>query len=198
MSDDGKTAAPDGVDGKSAPAEGGSANGSAYWEQEARKAFAARDEIKQRLKAYEDQSKQAQAAEAKRLAEAGEYKASYEQATAQLAELLPMVDEYKDLREHIASQIDEQRKELPPEYRDLIPEGLPLKAQLAQVDRLRRLASKQQNTHPKVPPASPPTAAGSLLDETDTAARRKALSEMKREDRDKLLKDSFRAWSWSR
>jgi hypothetical protein len=192
--------------GNEAPASGdqaGEPKDAAYWQREAERAFgrraesvAERDAALAKLREYEDQGKSVKAAEAKRLAEAGEYKASYEQATEQLAQLLPIAQEYQALREHLDLQLVEQRKELPAEYRELIPESLPVQQQLAQLERVRKLVGKATNK-PSVPPASPPpSSTGSVSDIADPAARRKALMQMDPKEREKLLHDAARNWKW--
>jgi len=106
------------------------------------------DEINQKLsdamKRAEALEKAAQEAETKRLKESEDFKALYEKAEAELSTLKPQAEKLGAYEKTLKETLDAQIAAIPEDKRSLIPEELPIDAQLKWISRNRELLSKSQ------------------------------------------------------
>lgn len=72
----------------------------------------------------------AQNAEKKRLEEAQDFKALYEKAQAEITGLKPKADALTEMEKSLTSVLEAQVKELPEQFRDIVPDGLSVQAKL--------------------------------------------------------------------
>ncbi len=74
--------------------------------------------------------KAAQDAERKQLEEAQNFKALYEKAQAEITGLKPKADALTEMEKSLTSVLEAQVKELPEQFRDIVPDGLSVQAKL--------------------------------------------------------------------
>lgn len=86
-----------------------------------------RETLKKKVEALE---KAQQEIERKRLEETNDYKKLYESAQSELTTMKPKAEKVDEYESALAEVLKSQIAELPEEFKDVIPEGLPVKAQL--------------------------------------------------------------------
>jgi hypothetical protein len=74
--------------------------------------------------------KAAQDAERKQLEEANNFKALYEKAQAEITGLKPKAEALTEMEKSLTSVLESQVKELPEQFRDIVPDGLSVQAKL--------------------------------------------------------------------
>jgi len=74
--------------------------------------------------------KAAQDAERKQLEEANNFKALYEKAQAEITGLKPKADALTEMEKSLTSVLEAQVKELPEQFRDIVPDGMSVQAKL--------------------------------------------------------------------
>lgn len=74
--------------------------------------------------------KAAQDAEKKQLEEANNFKALYEKAQAEITGLKPKAEALTEMEKSLTAVLDAQVKELPEQFRDIVPDGLTVQAKL--------------------------------------------------------------------
>jgi len=74
--------------------------------------------------------KAAQDAEKKQLEEANNFKALYEKAQAEITGLKPKAEALTEMEKSLTSVLEAQVKELPEQFRDIVPDGMTVQAKL--------------------------------------------------------------------
>ena len=134
---------------RATPASGQSA---AYWEQEARNAFATRDAAKAELSAIRTAEQEASAEAARKLAEAGNHKALYEQELAARKAAEAERDQYAPFYQAVKENLEAKKAALDDSTKALLAD-VPLHAQVALIDKL---ISTPTTVSPSVPPTHAP------------------------------------------
>ena len=105
---------------------------------------AEREASAQSAKRAEALEKAAQDAETRRLKESENYKELYEAAETKIASLTPQAEKLGAYEKTLKETLDAQIAAIPEDKRSLIPEELPIDAQLKWISRNRELLSKSQ------------------------------------------------------
>lgn len=133
----------------------------AFLEQEAKKAFAKRDEYAAKVKAMDAERKAAQQAEAERNAQAGQWEEAYNKLLSWRQEVEPKVREAEVLSAFVGEQVEAKLAALPEDLRDVIPDGLNALDRLRLIDKLAaHTTTARKPSDPPAPKSTAPAAGG--------------------------------------
>jgi len=121
-----------------------------YWEQEAKRAIAKRDELKARLREVEARDKEAQQEAAQRSAQQGQYKEAYEALLAKYEAEAPKLTEHEHMAAYFSERVEHAVGALPDDLREAVPESLSPVERLKLAERLSQYTTKKP-TAPPVP-----------------------------------------------
>jgi hypothetical protein len=126
------------------------ASTTAYWEQEAKKSFAKRDELAAKVKVMEGVRQEAERTGMEKDAQQGKFEVAYKKLLDKQVALEAKAKSADTLEAYVNQQVETRMATLPEDLRDVIPEGL------AAVDRLSLIYKLAAHTTTTKKPADPP------------------------------------------